>query len=75
VRDGDLGLGQVGLDAQTLDHRVQLGRLLRRDLPRAHGPQRDLVRREELEGQQPGGDDAIVTPLAPEANRTPMSTA
>ena len=29
VGDRDLRLGQVGLHAQALDHRVQLGRLLR----------------------------------------------
>ena len=51
--DGDLRLGQVGLDAEALDHRVQLGRLLRRDLARAHRVQRELVGGEEL--QQPRG--------------------
>ena len=29
LRDGDLRLGQVGLHAQAVDHRVQLRRLLR----------------------------------------------
>ena len=47
--DRDLRLGDVGLDAQALDHRVQLGRLLRRDLAGAHGAQRELVGGEELE--------------------------
>ena len=49
VGDRDLRLGQVGLDAEALDHRVQLGRLLRRDLARAHRAQRELVGGEQLE--------------------------
>ena len=47
VGDGDLRLGQVGLHAQALDHRVQLRRLLRRDDAGAHRGQRELVGGEE----------------------------
>ena len=45
-------LGEVGLDAEALDHRVQLRRLLRTHLARAHRRERDLVRGEELHGEQ-----------------------
>ena len=54
--DGDLRLGQVGLDAEALDHRVQLGRLLRRDLARAHRVQRELVGREQLKQREAAAD-------------------
>ena len=57
LHDRDLRLGQVGLDAEALDHRVQLGRLLRRDLARAHRAQRELVGGEELEQRTAGRDD------------------
>ena len=52
VGDGDLRLGQVRLDAELLDHRVEARRLLGRDLLRAHRGERDLVREEELREQQ-----------------------
>jgi hypothetical protein len=45
-------LGEVRLDAQPLDQAVQLGRLLRAHLVRAHRRQRDLVRGEELDQEQ-----------------------
>ncbi len=57
VHHVDARLGQVGLYAQALDQRVQLRRLLRRDLVRAHRPQRELVRREELHAEQADGHD------------------
>ena len=53
VGDRDLRLGQVGLHAQAVDHRVQLGRLGGRHLARAHRAQRELVGAEQLE--QPRG--------------------
>ena len=55
--DGDLRLGDVGLDAEALDHRVQLRRLLRRDLLGAHRAQRELVGAEELEGEEGAAAD------------------
>ena len=42
VRDGHLGLGHVGQGAQPVDHTVQLGRLLGRDLLGVHGVHGDL---------------------------------
>ena len=57
VGDGDLRLGQIGLDAEALDHRVQLRRLLRRDLARAHRVQRELVGGEELHRREPARDE------------------
>ena len=48
VGHGDPRLGQVGLDAEPLDHRVQARRLLRRDLLGAHRGQRELVGEEQL---------------------------
>ena len=69
----DLRLGQVGLDAEALDHRVQLGRLLRarpRWAPIA--AQRELVGGEELHQQQAAGDDDDdQRRCAPAANSTP----
>ena len=47
------GFGQVGLDAEPLDHRVEARRLLGRDLLGAHRGERELVREEEL--RQPAG--------------------
>jgi hypothetical protein len=57
VGNGDLRLGEVGLDAEPLDHRVEAGRLLRRDLLRAHGGEADLVRQEQLPEEQGARDD------------------
>ena len=74
LRDRDLRLGQVGLDAEALDHRVQLGRLLRRDLAGAHRAQRELVGGEELgRANRPPAMSRIMTPLAPAANSAPMN--
>jgi hypothetical protein len=56
LRDRDPRLGEVGLDAQPVDYRVQLRRLARLHLPRPHRQQRDLVGREELEQEQRAGD-------------------
>src|ERR671914_48168 len=41
-------LREIGLDAEPLDHPVQAGGLLGRDLLRAHRGQRELVREEQL---------------------------
>ncbi len=61
VRHRSLGnrhprLGQVGLYAQALDYRVQLGGLLRAHLLGAHRKQRDLVGGEVLQEEQSAGD-------------------
>ena len=53
----DPRLGQVGLDAEALDHRVQARRLLRRDRLGAHRREPDLVRQEELRERQRADDD------------------
>ena len=52
VGDRDLRLGQVGLDAEPVDHGVQARGLLGRDLLGAHRGQRQLVRGEQLEQRQ-----------------------
>ena len=73
--DRDARLGQVGLHAEPLDHRVQLGRLLRGDLARAHRAQRELVGGEELQQQQGRRRRATIMPApAPAANSTPTNT-
>ena len=71
VRDGDLRLGQVGLDAQALDHRVELGRLLRAHLLGAHRAHGELVGGEELEGKDPAGDDDDDGPADPRGEERP----
>ena len=57
LRYGDLGLAQIGRNAQPIDDRVKLGRLLGRDLAGAHREERDLVGGEQLYEEQPCGDD------------------
>ena len=68
-------LGQVGLDAEALDHRVQLRVLLRRHLARAHRAQRDLVGGEQLQREQAARETAIMSAPAPTTNSTPTNTA
>ena len=57
VRHRDLRLGQVGLDAEPLDHRVEARRLLGGDLLGAHCRERELVREEELGERQAADHD------------------
>jgi hypothetical protein len=63
VRHGDLGLRQIGLHAQALDHRVQLRRLLRAHHPCAHGGEGQLVRGEQVQqgeaARDHGHEDAV----------------
>ena len=56
VDDRDPRLRQVGQRAQPLDHRMELGRLLRRDDLRSRGCERQLVRRPVLEHGQADDD-------------------
>ena len=58
VGDGDPRLGHVGDRAQPVDHAVQLGRLLRRDLAGAHGAHRERVGEEPLEERDADAADA-----------------
>ena len=57
VGDGHLRLGHVGQGAQPVDHAVQLGRLLGRDLLGVHGVHGDLGAEPVLAEQQPDADD------------------
>ena len=74
--DRDPRLGQVGLHAQALDHRVQLGRLGGGDL--AARPSRAARACREAKNctdeQHRRRRATIVTALAPAANSTPMKT-
>ena len=53
----DLWLGEIGLDAEAFDHRVEAGRLVGRNDLRAHRGQRQLVREEQLGERQRADDD------------------
>ena len=58
VGDGHPRLGHVGQRAEPVDHAVQLGRLLGRDLLGVHGEHGDLVAEEVLaERAAPNADD------------------
>ena len=56
VDDRDPRLREVGHRAEALDHRVQLGRLLRGDDLRPRGGEGELVRRPVLDGGQADDD-------------------
>src|SRR5439155_20191506 len=56
VDDGDARLGQIAHGAETLDHVVQLWRLIALDHLRAGGGQRELVGGEVLEEGDPDDD-------------------
>ena len=73
--DGHPGLGHVGQRAQAVDHAVQLGRLLRRDLLGVHGEHGDLVAEEVLAEQQPEHDDQDQDQALRKMKSTPMTTA